>query len=253
MDILRLKSFYTSPLGQCVRNTIGQKLEKKWPPLGGMRVLGLGYTMPYLSYPALAAERCFAFMLARHGAEIWPQANRVASALVFEEDLPLPDASVDYILLAHALEYADNIEETLHELWRVLTPNGKILLVIPNRRSFWTLYDNTPFGAGQPYSKRQLRALVRKGNFQIDSMEEVVHFLPSQKHFLRLFSRIYEPTARNYFRFFGAALLVVIRKDFYQGAAITRQSRRFFMPVWRPLSPTQCVASDSFKKDQLIK
>ena len=54
-----------------------------------------------------------------------------------EYDLPLPDLSVDRIVLVHALEMSDDAPSLVREIWRVLAPGGRLLLVIPNRRGLW--------------------------------------------------------------------------------------------------------------------
>ena len=38
----------------------------------------------------------------------------------------------------------------------MLTPEGRLLLVVPNRRGLWARVDSTPFGHGRPYSRGQL-------------------------------------------------------------------------------------------------
>ena len=76
----------------------------------GQRVLGVGYCTPYLGLFREDCERCLAFMPAKQGVMKWPTARPALSALVDEFDLPLPDASVDRILLVHALEVSDDPE-----------------------------------------------------------------------------------------------------------------------------------------------
>jgi hypothetical protein len=39
------------------------------------------------------------------------------------------------------------------------------MLVVPNRRGVWARLDNTPFGQGRPYSRRQLEALLIEALF----------------------------------------------------------------------------------------
>ncbi len=41
----------------------------------------------------------------------WPVGDLSSTALVFEEELPLPDSSIDRILMVHSLEYAENREK----------------------------------------------------------------------------------------------------------------------------------------------
>ena len=80
--------------------------------------------------------------------------------LVDETELPLIDEGADRILLVHMLEWSENPLELLRELWRVLAPNGRLLLIVPNRRGLWARVDTTPFGYGSPFSRSQLTKLL---------------------------------------------------------------------------------------------
>ena len=79
--------------------------------------------------------------------------------------LPLPDASVDRLLLAHALEAAERPEALLEELWRISAPEGRVIVVVPSRRGVWARVDGTPYGHGLPYSRAQLRELLHRALF----------------------------------------------------------------------------------------
>jgi hypothetical protein len=50
-------------------------------------------------------------------------------------------------------------------LWRVLAPEGKLLLVAPNRTSLWAQVERSPFAHGRPYSRSQLDRLLRDAMF----------------------------------------------------------------------------------------
>ena len=51
--------------------------------------------------------------------------------------LPLPDGSIDRVLLVHLLEVTEHPRDVLDEVWRVLTPGGRMIVVAPNRRGLW--------------------------------------------------------------------------------------------------------------------
>src|SRR5690606_24732761 len=135
---------------------IRMSLSAMWEPVAGERLVGLGYSLPYLDRFSVDTERSFAFMPAGQGAIAWPSAEKSATALVFDEELPLPDSSIDRILMIHALEYAENPTETLKEMWRVLAPTGRLVIVVRNRRGVWARFEQTPFGSWRPYSRTQM-------------------------------------------------------------------------------------------------
>jgi SAM-dependent methyltransferase len=103
----------------------------------------------------------------------------VQSALVDEHDLPLLESAIDVALVIHALEFTDAPDELLKEIWRVLAPQGRLVLVVPNRRGLWARFDTSPFGYGQPYSRPQLAALLKDNQFSVISWSHALYFPPS--------------------------------------------------------------------------
>ncbi|NJR20226.1 MAG: class I SAM-dependent methyltransferase [Hyphomonadaceae bacterium] len=72
----------------------------------------------------------------------------------------------DRILCVHALEEAENPRALLRELWRVLAPEGRLMVCVANRSGMWSRAENTPFGQGRPYSRSQLSNLLSDAMFQ---------------------------------------------------------------------------------------
>ena len=162
IDVIDLRDFYSQRLGIVARLLINRAIRERWPNAEGQRVLGIGYPTPYLGLFREDSERCIAFMPAVQGVLKWPTARPTLAALVDEFSLPLPDAAVDRVLLVHALEMSDDPESLLREVWRVLAPSGRMIVVIPNRRGVWARTDKTPFGHGRPYSRSQITELLRQ-------------------------------------------------------------------------------------------
>ncbi|GAB4149573.1 MAG: class I SAM-dependent methyltransferase [Sphingomonadales bacterium] len=161
-DVLALKQFYATPLGQLAASRLSARLGwRDGQDIRDRRLLGLGYAVPYLP-PALAAgaERVVAFMPDRQGAVAWPEPGPGLTVMGDDTALPFPDALFDHVLLAHALEFVDHARGLLAEVWRVLAPGGTVTLLVPNRRSIWARLDVTPFGNGRPFSRAQLAALL---------------------------------------------------------------------------------------------
>ena len=182
VDIADLRVFYASPLGAVARRFVGRAVERFWPDLHGLSVLGLGYALPYL--PASRCERTLAFMPASQGVVNWPPTGASACALVDPLMMPLPDGSIDRILVVHALETIESPAELLQEVWRILTPGGRVMLICPNRRGLWARMDRTPFGQGQPFSRSQLRGLMRQTNFAADGWAETLYLPPLRSRLL---------------------------------------------------------------------
>ncbi len=240
MDIVDLRQFYATGLGGLAQRSIAQSLKAIWRPMSQERLVGLGYATPFLDQFKSDTERTIALMPARQGGVHWPFGEPCATALVFEEDLPLPDSSVDRFLMVHALEHCESADETLHEAWRVLAPGGKLIIVVPNRRGMWARVERTPFAVGRPYSGGQLVRLLRNNMFTPTAWSDALHFPPYNRRFINASSRALERFGRRFLPAFGGVVIVEATKQLYQGLPVRqRQSRRVFVPVLSPQGATQ--------------
>ncbi|MGI6856368.1 class I SAM-dependent methyltransferase [Mesorhizobium sp. 1B3] len=234
-DIVDLRSFYASVLGKLAERSITAALSSVWDNLPNERLVGLGYALPWLDRFGADAERVFAFMPATQGAVMWPPAGPSTTALVFDEELPLMDASIDRMLLVHSLEHAENPRETLKEIWRVLSPAGRVVIVVPNRRGVWARFEHTPFGTGRPFSRTQLNDLLRETNFTPAAWSDALHFPPSLRRFVLRSHNVLERTGRRFWPMFSGVIVVEAQKRLYQGLPVAqRASRRVFVPVLTP-------------------
>ena len=159
-DVLELRDFYATPLGEAARLMIARKLVEAWGPANGLDLLGLGYATPYLEPFRKAARRSVAAMPEAQGVEVWPQGERVLACLSSEYALPFPNALFDRVVVVHALEEADDPLAVMREVWRVLAPSGRVIVVAANRRGFWAGAESTPLGHGRPFTRLQLEDLM---------------------------------------------------------------------------------------------
>src|SRR6218665_253020 len=155
-DVTRLISYYKSPLGRISRALVREQIIALSGDLKGRRVLGLGFSTPYLRFALAPAERVLALMPERQGASAWPREGPSHTVLCDPLEMPLTDAAVDLIIAVHAFEHIADAEELMRELWRIAAPNARLIVVVPRRRGIWARTDNTPFGDGHPYSRSQL-------------------------------------------------------------------------------------------------
>jgi SAM-dependent methyltransferase len=178
LDVRALEEFYDGRAGQVARRMILRRLRAGWPDLSGQRLLGFGYAAPYLRPLVGETERAIAAMPAAQGASPWGESGRNLVALVDEQALPFPDAFFDCLLVVHGLEVADAQRPFMRELWRVLTPAGRLMLVAPNRASLWAQFETSPFGQGQPYSRSQLARLLEQSLFRPERWDAALYMPP---------------------------------------------------------------------------
>jgi SAM-dependent methyltransferase len=165
-DVLNLRAFYASPLGCAAHAMIAVKVAEAWGQAKGLDVMGLGYATPYLEPLRQSARRTVACMPAAQGVEVWPAHEGVLSCLSHEAGLPFRNALFDRVLLVHALEESDDPLAVLREVWRVMAPSGRVIIVAANRRGVWSNAETTPFGHGRPYTRHQLESLVREAELE---------------------------------------------------------------------------------------
>ncbi|HXC57055.1 MAG TPA: methyltransferase domain-containing protein [Rhizomicrobium sp.] len=230
LDAADLADFYEAPLGLLTRRIIARQLRTMWPSTRGACLLGYGFAVPYLRQFQAEAERAVALMPAQQGVVAWPAA-RPLTALGDEAALPFPDAFFDRILVVHGLEGADAARPLLRQLWRVLAPEGRLLLVVPNRTSLWAQLDRSPFGVGRPFSRGELDRLLRSALFEPLAWDRALYVPPFHGRRLVRTGTGWERLLRRLFPGLSGVHLVEAGKTFY-GAAPVRVGK----PVrqWSP-------------------
>lgn len=225
-DVAMAAGFYQSRRGVVAARLLREPLLRLWPDLTGASVLGIGYTAPYLRHWRATAERAIALTPAHVGdAPRWPIGRSSLALSAAEDALPFPDLSFDRVLLVHGLEVAENARALLREIWRVMKDDGRLLVVAPNRASPWAHVEATPFGQGQPYSARQLGALLARSLFRMERREGALFVPPFDIRLLLRSAALFERSGRRLAPQFGGVTIGEAVKDCY-AALPKRQSRR---------------------------
>jgi SAM-dependent methyltransferase len=225
-DVVDLRDFYRSALGQVARRMMRRAIQRVWPDLRGMRLLGLGYATPFRAALVPETERTIAVMPASLGVLGWPPEGPNIVALAEEGELPFADYSIDRVLLVHALETSEEVRAMLKEIWRVLAGGGRLLIVAPNRRGIWARLDRTPFGSGRPYTQSQLSQLLRDEQFTPVGSDAALFVPPSNGRMVRRSAAAWERIGRRWFPTFAGVLLVEASKQIYAKPAAARAPRR---------------------------
>ena len=233
-DVVDLRGFYAQRLGIVARRFVGRGIRALWADTRGLCVVGVGYPTPYLGLFREEAERCFAFMPAVQGVVKWPSATPTLTALVDEYELPLPDSSVDRMLLVHALEMSHDAPTLLREVWRVLASGGRLLAVVPNRRGLWARIDTTPFGHGRPYSRSQITQLLRETWFTPTSWGEALYLPPVSRGWFLRAAVAWERAGATTSAPFAGVHIVEATKQVYR-ALPARRERRQLVPGLAPV------------------
>lgn len=212
------------------RRIIARRLRSRWPDVSEMDVLGLGYAAPYLRTFSGEARLSAALMPQQQGAVRWPEEGPNRCVLAPETLFPLRDMCAERVLVVHGLEFVEQRHDYLREIWRILMPQGRVLIVVPNRRGAWARLETTPFGHGRPYSIGQLTKLLTKAGFRPLSFSPCL-FMPPIRW------RVITPAALAWERFglalwpaFSGVLIVEAMKQVYAGIREPVR-KRVFKPV----------------------
>jgi SAM-dependent methyltransferase len=194
--INHLHKFYHSPLGKRVAKSLQNQVNDWWPDNHALSLVGLGFPLPVLPSLQTNTEKTVALMPARQGASVWQRADSDVledrrgnlTAMVESSYLPLPDVSVDRFVMLHLVEHTVDLHTSLREAWRVLKPEGRLLVIAPNRASIWARVENNPFAFGRPFSRSQLNSILEDSQFETVHSRHGLFFPPSQRPTVLKFS-----------------------------------------------------------------
>ena len=246
-DVVDLRDFYDTPLGQVTRRMLRRGIRELWPNVRGQSVLGLGYATPYLRQFKSEAARVLAFMPASQGVLHWPPEGPGATALIDETELPLPDLSVDLVILVHGVESSEYQRDMLREAWRVLSGDGRLLVIAPNRRGIWARFERTPLGWGHPYSQNQISRLLRDNMFTPTRRGRALFVPPFRSRTMLRSAPAWERIGRRWFPTFSGVLLIEAAKQLYapsQYAERRRPRRPLVVRFPRPVRPVARAAGE---------
>jgi SAM-dependent methyltransferase len=230
-DAQGLSAFYDRPLGLVTRRALLRRLRLGWPDLRGMRVLGYGFAIPYLRPLILETERTVALIPASLGAVAWPP-DRALVALGDEDALPFPDSFFDRIVMVHGLELAESARPLLRQIWRVLAPEGRLIVIAPNRASPWSLTERSPFAHGRPFTQGQLDNLLRETLFAPERWDSGLLFPPLKSRRLVRSGRNWESAGRRLWAGLAGVHIVEASKSLY--ALMPSGKKRAAPTAWAP-------------------
>lgn len=227
LDVVDLRDFYATQLGRLVKRILRERIMARWSDsIVGQTIVGLGYATPFLGPFRADALRTLAFMPAEQGVVHWPRPSEPsATALVEDDALPLPSGSVDRALLVHCLEVSRQPADMLREMWRVLDGGGRLIVIVPSRRGWWSGAEWTPFGHGRPYSRVQLTNLLRETLFSPLDWTEALYLPPTTRRALLRAGLTLEKAGRVINLPFAGVHVVEATKQVYSAIPARRASR----------------------------
>lgn len=220
LNVTHLKQFYTSPLGEMVGAHLRYKIASMWPDAQNDITLAIGFPN-ILWQPTNLPKNLLVAMPAEHGALCWPADKNKVFAM-HDAALPLGDNTVNRVILIHALEHSAHISSFMQEIGRVLTPQGRAMIIVPNRIGLWARSSHTPFGFGRPFSLTQIKSVIEE----------------SQLTFLRSFSMMFVPPTNKRLWLKSAGAIELIGRLFlpmFGGLHVIETEKQLYAPILQPV------------------
>lgn len=184
VDVASLWQFYYGThLGAVAQRHLQRTLRAVWDDVHGFNVVGYGFAAPFLRPFKPESKRTLCLMPQVQGAKPWPREGLSTTALVEPDSWPLPTGFVDRLIVAHGIESEQRLDGLMEEIWRVLAPEGKVIVVAANRSGLWARGDTTPFGNGRPWSYGQLEGLLKSHKLTPISRSGTLYIPPSERRF----------------------------------------------------------------------
>ena len=155
-----------------------------------------------------------------------------------ETELPIRDTSVDCVLVVHGLEHVEARHAYLREIWRILMPQGRVIIVVPNRRGAWAQLESTPFGHGRPYSVGQIERLLRDVLLEPVGVTPCLFAPPFRARALSSAALVWERVGARLWPAFSGVLIVEAIKQVYAEVRVVAKKPAFVpIPALSGLSP----------------
>jgi SAM-dependent methyltransferase len=123
--------------------------------------------------------------------------------------IPLPNNSIDVVLCTELLEHCSNANDILDEMYRVLKPNGKLMLTVP---FLWNLH-LVPYDEFR-YTPFSLRRLLEQAGFCSVDLKALGTWDASLAQMLGIWYQ-QRPLKKRYlyFPFVKSAIKILLKKD----------------------------------------
>lgn len=148
--------FYKTSLGETVSQQLMNAIKPHLGDITGQNILIIGPKISGIEQLELKCSQV--------------QYRNFGGSQVF----PFSDDSFRKVIILHTLEFTQHIKGFLREVWRVTAPEGKAIFIVSNRLGLLVRSDKTPFGYGQPFTRKQIKNLLSENSFQLLGSSEAL-------------------------------------------------------------------------------
>ena len=115
----------------------------------------------------------------------------------------------------------------------MLAPDGRLILIVPNRRGVWSRIDATPFGHGLPFSRGQLEQQLTSALLTPIDWSGGLYFPPVGNRFALRMAGAIERTGSKFAAAAAGVIIVEARKELMApiGGGLRAQEIRVLKPA----------------------
>jgi hypothetical protein len=119
-------------------------------------------------------------------------------------------------------------------------PQGRVIIVVPNRRGAWAQLESTPFGHGRPYSVGQIERLLRDVLLEPVGVTPCLFAPPIRARVLPSAALVWERVGARLWPAFSGVLIVEAVKQVYAEVRVVVKKPAFVpIPALPGLSPVR--------------
>ena len=251
-SVTTLADFYSSKRGRAVLAMALRRLHALWPHLEGSDVLGYGYGPPFLKEYEKNVSRMVYAMPQGMGAQACQTPRGNCSVMTTGRQLPFMPGAFDRVLVMHGLEEAANTPALLRELWRVMAPEGRIVIIAANRAGLWARSDKTPFGSGRPFSGSQLSKALTAAGFETLARAGALYCPPFNRLCGLRAAGAFEKFGETVWPGFSGLVLVEAIKRHYVGTD-SREKKRILRPSFKGALGASRTADNGRRPKEVAK
>ena len=144
--------------------------------------------------------------------------------------LEINDCEFDIVFRSHVLEHVDSPVNLLREAWRVLRPDGLVLIAVPNEDSLANRIGHDPYFGGHfehlySFSKDNLLALFSRTGFEVETVLHGVYSMnrlfESSPVLAKALQNAYQLVGHRFFPYLTSQYWVIGRKSGVAAASNT--------------------------------
>ncbi|MBF0421836.1 MAG: methyltransferase domain-containing protein [Magnetococcales bacterium] len=236
-EATQLQSWYEEPWGRLVVRLVGGSMERLLHDNPSERTLGIGFAQPYLDWLRPWLGHSLGAAPAEMGVVLGASGIANRTAQVRADALPFPDAWFERVVMAHLLEGTSDPHSALREIWRILIPGGRLMILVANRGGFWARRDSNPFGWGSPYSPGQLRHILEQTLLIPRQWGYSLFFPPLNRKVSFAWANAWEQAGSRWFAPLGGVILCEAEKVVYASTplvkkrSLIRRPARIIIPI----------------------